>query len=208
MEEQKSATVQAFICRDQDGKILLVHEKEEGVLVEDPDGINRPRRRNNNGKRNKPSAWALPGGGVELRPPLEALGQKLIEFICVYKIAPDQETAQVELANAIPEGVGSEDEARFVLELIRECLLETGFLVRPVRRLFDHPNDSGHTVYVFHCQVVAGQLQRTSVETDDCRWFGLSELPADLFHSHSVRINKAASILGLNADVEEMGGVL
>ncbi len=205
MEEQKSATVQAFIYDD--GNILLVHEREEGALMEDPGGINPPKRHDNS-RRNKPSAWALPGGGVELGPPVEALIRKLIEFICVYKIAPDLESARAELLRVIPESAESDYEARLTLELIRECLLETGFLIKPVRQLFGHPNDSGHTVYVFHGQVIAGRLQHTSVETDDCRWFGLSELPTDLFHSHAVRINKAQSILGINTNTEEMGGIL
>lgn len=202
MEEQKSATVQAFIY--QDGKILLVHEREEGGLKEDPDGVNRPRHY----KKGKPSAWALPGGGVEFGPPVGALIQKLLEFICFYRIAPDPEVARAELSNAIPESTGSEYEARLILELIRECLFETGFLVRPVRQLFDQANDPGHTVHVFCGQVVAGQLQQKSVETDDCRWFGLSELPDNLFRSHVARIDKAVSILGINANVEEMGGIL
>lgn len=206
MEKQtklNSATVQAFIY--QGDKILLVHEKEEGAPIEDPDGINRPKHC---GKKGKPSAWALPGGSVEFGPSVEALIEKLAEFICFYKIAPDQEAAWVELSKATPESTESEDEARLVLELIRECLLETGFLIRPLCLLFDHTNSSGHTVYVFHCQIVAGQLQRRSVETDDCRWFGLSELPTDLFWSHIARINKAASMLGINTGVEEVGGIL
>jgi len=202
MEERKSATVQAFIY--QDDKVLLVHEKEEGASVKDPDEINKPKP----GKKGKPSAWALPGGGVEFNPPFEALIQKLIEFICFYRIAPDQEAARAELSKAIPESAESEYEARLILELIRECLLETGFLVKPIRWLFDHINGPDHTVHVFYGQVVAGQLQQKSVETDNCQWFGLSELPTDLFHSHVARIYKATSMLGINASGEEMGGIL
>jgi hypothetical protein len=150
----------------------------------------------------------LPGGGVEFGPSLEALAEKLVEFICIYKIAPNMDAARIELLKAAPEGVKSEYDARLALELMRECLLETGFLIKPVRQLFDHVNGPGHTVYVFHCQIVAGQLQQRSVETDDCRWFGLSELPDDLFRSHVARINKAASMLGINTSGEEMGGIL
>lgn len=204
--EQRSATVQAFIYRQGDSeiKILLVHEKDEGVPIEDPDGINRTKH----GKKSKPAGWALPGGGVEPGPSIGALIGKLIEFVCFYRIATNQEDARLELSKAIPENTESEYEARLILELVRECLLETGFLIRPVRQLFDHANDSGHTVYVFYGQVVAGQLQQRSVETDDCRWFGLSELPDGLFHSHAARISRVASILGVNAGGEETGGIL
>lgn len=203
--QKKSATVRAFVLEE--NKVLLVHERENNVLIEDPDGINPPRRYS--GKRSKPQGWGLPGGNVDFNSSLEDLIGKLLKFILFFEIASDQKNASVILSSLFPERVESEEEFRLLLELIRESLLETGFLIKPIRQLFrEEVGSSGHKVYVFHCEISAGKLQKRSVETDDCEWFELSKLPDGLFRSHLRRINKSCAILGIGSNNELMGGVL
>lgn len=168
-------TVRAIIIEED--KILLVHERKN---------------------KEKPPGWGLPGGRVDFSRPLSELKKKLAEFLVCYKISSNLKEAEEKISGIVDFSVFSEKETRIILELMRECLLETGFLVKPLNFLFKEERKHGE-ILVFLCCVVGGKIEKRTVETDDCDWFEFSSLPTDIFVSHYRMIKKAIDLESIRA---------
>ncbi len=94
------------------------------------------------------------------------------------------------------------------ITIVREALEETGLLVLPVRELFYNTvkrSEREHTVVVLKCVIIAGKIDPRSIETDDCRWFPLNALPADLYRSHFLRILKGVPLIVDKAVIKKQG---
>lgn len=165
-KDRHEITVQAVIINSE-GRILLVHEKGE-------DG-------------NKPAGWGMPGGGVDR--PIEYLALQIYKFLPFFRINPEKWAAAQEMETEVTNPL-------VMLTLIKECLEETGLLVFPKRILFEEANAPGHKVVVISAEIVDGEIQKRSLETDDCDWFDMDQLPEGIYGSHIRRIAQARAVLG------------
>ena len=192
MGQKSEITVQAAIARG--GKFLLVHDKGDAQYT---GGDNRLPR--------KPPGWGLPGGGVDKTEP--ELIKRINDLLVLQKISKNYEEAKRKL-ETIP--YNSEIELPIFLTFISECLEETGFLVWPVRILFEEIVGFKHRVPVGEGRILAGALCKRSLEIDDCDWYCPNQLPEGTYNLHKIRINRAARILGLETSEpeEEMAGSL
>ncbi|MCB9134335.1 MAG: NUDIX domain-containing protein [Anaerolineales bacterium] len=73
--------------------------------------------------------------------------------------------------------------------VVRETLEETGLGVEVERLVGFYSKEAQNDfVLTFLCRVVSGELQLTTPETLDCRFFAISEIPSDIHAYHVWRI--------------------
>lgn len=177
-DDVDTRTVQLFITDEDVANVLLVHEKEEtgrtGSLTDGRVG-------------GKPAGWGIPGGGVNKTMADEDLVSQIFRFLPVYGIE-GKLFEQMQLGEGI--------DIVLALTAIKEGLEELGLLIIPVTILFEEQNFSNHKVVVMSGRVVAGKIQKRSIETDDCNWFPFNGLPQGTYHSHRRRIIRALKVLG------------
>lgn len=178
---QEAITVQNLILRDLDREILLVHDRGEP-------GRKRP-------------GYAMSGGSINGFT-IESTIDQIFKFLPVYRIEFQDFYTVLETET----GMGS----LIFLTSIREGIEETGFLIRPVRVVLEEASNrifaslisnASHKVVVVQAEIVAGNMQKRSIETDDCDWFPLSSLPRDTYRSHVERIKKV--LVGRNIALAE-----
>src|SRR3989338_7165083 len=187
-----SFTVQNVVI--QDGKILLVHEKDHAG-----EGGRRP-------------GWNLFGGNTEGWD-INRTYRQIINFLPVeVDINLDEEffrnfIRQERMDNEFFSFFRTHKEyGNYVTLLgsmvyftaIREGIEETGLLVRPTAVLFEELTKSeNHRLIVVHSEIVLGKIKKRSLETYDCGWFDLRNLPEGTFPSHRSRIALAVYKLGI-----------
>lgn len=172
----KTMTVQLLVTDEKD-RILLVHERGEGV----------PARRAKPQIGSKPAGWGLPGGGIDEKKNEQQLLEQIMKFLTVYRI---EERCFKEMPYA------EEIDLRLYLTAVKEGIEETGLLIYPVTILLEEPNSPSHMVVVMSGQFLAGEIQKRSIETDDCGWFNLEHLPHGIYQSHIKRILRGFKVLG------------
>lgn len=176
-------TVQLFTYDFDSQKVLLVHEKGDEVAGTMGSGIDGE----------KPAGSGLPGGGVDERKSEQVLLERILRaYLPVYKI-------EERFFREMP--FNAEIELKLFLTAVTEGIEETGLLICPVRFLFEEQNSpehkiSEHKVIVALGQIIAGSIQKKSIETDGCDWFDLRGLPWDTYRSHVRRIIRALKVLG------------
>lgn len=186
-------TVQSVVIED--GKILLVHEKDHAG-----EGGRRP-------------GWNLFGGNTE-EWTIERTYQQIINFLPIevdlsfdenyfrkflsedrmdnlffsfFKNHPDYRNQMSQIGQLV------------YLTSIREGIEETGLLTRPKLVLFEELTRSEkHRLLVIHSVNVAGKIRERSLETDGCGWFDPRHLPEETFPSHRRRIERVIPLLGIN----------
>lgn len=190
--EELTFTVQNVVIQDE--KILLVHEK------------------NHTDEGGRHPGWNLFGGNTAGWN-IKNSYRQIINFLPVeVDINLDEEFfsnfldqdrmdndffsffgAHKEYCNFMPQ-IGQ----LIYLTAIREGIEETGLLVRPKSVLFEESTKSeNHRLFVVHSEIVLGTKRKCSLETDDCGWFDLRNLPEGTFPSHRSRIALAVYKLGL-----------
>lgn len=175
-----------------DGKILLVHEKDQTV------------------EHKKRAGWGMFGGKTEGYT-VQSTVEQIIKFLPVERI-PEEDFSELlkirmddnffswfwahrEYGQFMPE-VGQ----LVFLTAIRESIEETSFLVHPKFVLFEETTKSeDHRLIVVSSEIVSGTMSKRSLETDDCEWFDLLELPEGIYPSHKRRIALAVCKLGIRA---------
>ena len=166
----EAITVQNLILRNNDTEVLFVHDKGE------PEG--------------KRPGFAMPGGSINSFTVQSTIDQ-ILKFLPVYRIdfSHFKRLLKMELNM----------DLLVFLTSIREGIEETGFLIQPIRVVLEEASRNNlssllpnvaHKVVVVKGDVVAGELQERSTETDYCGWFPLTSLPADTYRSHVERIKK------------------
>lgn len=162
------------------GKILLVHERG-GEFAR------------------KPAGWGLPGGGVDGKNAQELAGA-ILRFLPIYcNIHSDEKEKTF---NDVVD-FHTDIDLRVFLVGMKEGIEETGYIIRPEKRLFEKKDAPDHAVVVVGGRILGGELSVKSVETDDCRWFLLSALPAELYVSHFSFIKRSVKIMGLDHEVSK-----
>ena len=180
-EPAEAITVQNLILRNNDSEILLVHDKGE------PGG--------------KRSGYGMPGGSINGFT-FESTLNQILKFLPVFRIEFSDFRAVLETETGI--------DPLIFLTSLREGIEETGFLIRPIRVVLEEATNRNlsslianipHRVVVVQAEIVAGYINKRTVETDDCDWFSLSSLPQDLYRSHLERMKKA--LVGRNIAIAE-----
>ncbi len=181
----------------EDGKILLVHEKDHT---------------DEGGRR---AGWNLPGGNTEGWN-IERTYRQIINFLPV-EVDPSfdenyfrQFLSKDRMDNVFFSFFGAHPDYRdqmsqigqlVYLTSIREEIEETGLLTRPQSVLFEEPTRSEkHRLLVIHSVIVAGKPRERSLETDACGWFDPRNLPEGTFPSHRRRIALATYKLRVRAE--------
>lgn len=164
----------------EDGKVLLVHEKNDGF-------------------DSKPAGWGLPGGGVDGKTEQE-LVELIFRFLPVYSRIPVDKIRET-FENVV--NFSTDMDLRIFLVGVKEGIEETGLIIRPERKLYEKKDAPDHTVIVVNGKILGGKISTISTETDDCRWFSLSVLPAKLYVSHFSMIKRSVNILGLKDEVSK-----
>lgn len=173
-----------------DGKILLVHEKDQTI------------------ENKKRAGWGMFGGKTEGYT-VNSTVEQIIKFLPIERIPEEDFSNFLEIR--IDDCFFSwfwlhREYERFMPEIgelafytaIREGIEETSLLVRPKFVLFEEPTRSeDHRVIVVSSEIVSGTMNKRSLETDDCRWFDLLDLPEDIYISHKKRIALAVYKLGI-----------
>ncbi|MBI2676683.1 MAG: hypothetical protein HYX21_01850 [Candidatus Yanofskybacteria bacterium] len=162
----------------EEGKVLLVHERGGEFTV-------------------KPAGWGLPGGGVDGKTEQDLVGT-ILKFLPIYCRVPVGKTEEV-FADIM--NISTAMELPVFLVGVKEGIEETGLIIRPERKLFEKKDAPDHVVVVVNGKILGGELSTRSTETDDCRWFSLSALPAGLYVSHFSMIKRSVNILGLDYEV-------
>jgi 8-oxo-dGTP pyrophosphatase MutT (NUDIX family) len=168
--------VTVHLLVQQDGKFLLVLNKPE------PHG--------------KPAGWGLPGGSILV----ENQNMKDLSFKTLADFAIEHIRTFMRYANIPQEKLDwilsqstqiATDEIGLLIALtaIREGIEETGFLFMPKKVMFDSMTSITHRVVIVAADIVAGTMQKDTVETDDCDWFDIEHLPEKVYWRHKQRLD-------------------